>query len=306
MNLHTTNNRASLVGAVLTLLGSLPACAGAPPPGHAGGPEATTAPPSELRLPAAVESAPAASAASAAPTTEAPARERAGACPAGMADIPGGTFLMGHKDAGDQALPAHRVTLDGFCLDVTPVTVGAYARCSTCAAPSTFHDCNEAGKGKDDHPRNCVSWDAATAYCRSQDKALPTEAQWEYASSGGAEQRRWSLGGSNPTSSTACLDRASRQGVPEKGTCPVGAYVAGAFGLMDMVGNVWEWVADWYGPYRPGAQKNPPGPSSGELRSMRGGAWDIYPGSDMYTALRGSFPPDTRMGIVGFRCAKAR
>jgi formylglycine-generating enzyme required for sulfatase activity len=309
MNLRTMNNRTRTASGVLTLLGGLAACAGAPPPGQAGAPEAKSAPRDEARSAVTAESpaapaTPPALAATTASAAGAPAPERAGACPSGMVAIPGGAFMMGDKDGRDDELPVHRVTLDAFCLDVTLVTVGAYARCTTCPAPNRGRNHNEAGQGKDDHPRNGISWDAAMAYCKSQGKTLPTEAQWEYAARGGTEQRKWTLG-SEPTSSTACIDRMGRQGTQDKGTCPVGAYPAGAFGLMDMVGNVWEWTADWYGPYRPGAQKNPTGPSSGEMRSMRGGAWDQYSGAELRGALRGSYPPDTWMHHVGVRCAKA-
>jgi formylglycine-generating enzyme required for sulfatase activity len=216
-----------------------------------------------------------------------------------MVEVPGGTFMMGSKDGQDDELPVHRVTLDAFCLDLTPVTVEAYARCSTCTPIRT---CNLAGKGQDDHPQNCVGWSDAMGYCKSAGKTLPTEAQWEYAASGGAEQRKWSLG-SEPANGMVCVGR----GFPhDAGTCPVRAHPAGAFGLLDMAGNVWEWTADWYGRYPATPQKNPTGRPSGETRSMRGGSWESAFGYELRAALRGNFPPDTGSGIVGFRCAKAR
>jgi formylglycine-generating enzyme required for sulfatase activity len=298
--------RVSTAGALLALLGSLSACAAAPPPELARRLEATAIPPTELRAPVAAASAAApATAPLPAPTTastaEALAPSPAGACPAGMAEVPGGTFMMGSKDDED-ARPVHRVTLDGFCLDVTPVTVRDYAGCSTCGETGTLRACNHPGTGKDDHPQNCVTWTDATAYCKSQGKTLPTEAQWEYAAAGGAEQRTWSLG-SEPKSDTACVGRLSSK---EKGTCPVGAYAAGAFGLKDMVGNVWEWVADGYGPYPRTAQKNPTGPASSDARGLRGGAWDRPFGYELRTSLRGNDRPDARVPWAGFRCAKAR
>ena len=153
---------------------------------------------------------------------------RRGACPTGMAEIPGGTFMMGDDARRQRAPAAHRVTLDGFCLDVTLVTVGAYTRCSTCShsppsmpypmpavvwesyladmkKPGARGGCNHAGEGRGDHPQNCVTWDQAMTYCKSLGKTLPTEAQWEYAARGGAEQRKWSIGGSDPTIHTACI-----------------------------------------------------------------------------------------------------
>src|SRR6185312_4347885 len=130
--------------------------------------------------------------------------------------------------------------------------------------PDTGGFCNGRDQGKDLHPQNCVSWHDAMAYCTSVRKTLPTEAQWEYAARGGRAGRLYPWGELSPSSETACWNRQNRD---ELGTCEVGSFPSGAFGLLDMAGNVWEWTASWYQPYS--------GPRATWLvgRVVRGGAW---------------------------------
>jgi formylglycine-generating enzyme required for sulfatase activity/serine/threonine protein kinase len=222
-------------------------------------------------------------------------------CPADMAEIPGGTFQMGSSD-GSSEKPVHAVTLSPYCMDLTEVTVGAYAKCTSCRAPDTAQYCNKAGVGKDDHPQNCVAWDDAVAYCKSAGKRLPTEAEWEYAARGGSEGRKWPWGETPPTKATACFDRWSSK----EGTCKVGSYPSGAFGLKDMAGNVWEWVSDWYGGYPDTASKDYAGPSTGSRRVRRGGSWNDVDPSYLRGANRGDGAPGDRNNRRGARCARTR
>ena len=315
MDFHEMRTRARLVGGMLALV--LPARAGARPTG-----QAATA---TVQVAVALPEAPAA------PDAGAPAPARAGACPTGMAEIPGGTFVMGDDRPDTGTGPEHRVTLDSFCLDAKLVTLDEYTRCSTCShsppsmpypmpavvwesyladmkKPGARGGCNHAGEGRGDHPKNCVTWDQAMTYCKSLGKTLPTEAQWEYAARGGAEQRKWSIGGAVPTIHTACIgyEPVAGQDHEEKGTCPVGEYPAGAFGLFNMVGNVEQWTADWHGPYGPDPQKNPTGPSSGEVRTQRGVPADSYVTEWANSTARGAASPEWTDAHVGFRCAKAK
>ncbi|HEX4511864.1 MAG TPA: SUMF1/EgtB/PvdO family nonheme iron enzyme, partial [Burkholderiaceae bacterium] len=228
------------------------------------------------------------------------------ACPPGMAEIPGGTFAMGSSDGSANEKPVHDVELSPYCLDITEVTVGAYAHCTTCAAEKASKTCNGLGSGKDDHPQNCVSWHDAKAYCESVDKQLPTEAEWEFAARGGKKQLKWPWGNTKPKADSACWNREK----PPLGTCPVKSSPVEAFGLYDMAGNVWEWVGDWYdASYPAGAGKDPLGPASGWSRAVRGGSWANSTGGK---ALRGTHrsgrdtevPGDSQ--FAGFRCARAR
>jgi formylglycine-generating enzyme required for sulfatase activity len=87
-----------------------------------------------------------------------------------MATIPGGTFMMGSNDGSSDETPVHSVTLSEFCMDLTEVTVGAYANCvkgggTGCKALEASAGCNAAGGGKNGHPQNCVDWDDAKGYC---------------------------------------------------------------------------------------------------------------------------------------------
>jgi len=198
----------------------------------------------------------------------------------------------------------HPGALDGFCLDVTEVTAGAYARCSECRASGTGSFCNTVGQGKDDHPQNCVDWTAASTYCASVGKRLPTEQEWEYAARGGAEGRLYSWGKSAPSVQNACWNRWHI----EAGTCRVGSYPAGAFGLRDMTGNVWEWVEDWYGDYPSSGGKNYAGPSSSgsSYRVLRGGSWCSSGASNPRGSSRSRGTPGGSFGGLGFRCARTR
>lgn len=187
------------------------------------------------------------------------------ACPAGMATIPGGTFRMGSPEGeGDSdERPMHLVTLSPFCLDLTEVTVVAYGRCvsaGACTAPATSvakpgeRDdpwCNW-GRGRDDHPVNCVDWTQADTFCRWADKALPTEAQWEFAARR-PQGRRFPWSGREPVARLLRWDS-------EDGTTPVGRYPAGRTpeGVLDLAGNVAEWVADGFAPYAAAVVCDPP------------------------------------------------
>jgi formylglycine-generating enzyme required for sulfatase activity len=249
----------------------------------------------ELRAIEGVESAPPPPATAASP---APAR---GACPAGMVAIPSGTFSLGSTDA-ERERPVHSVLLHDYCLDETEVTVRAYAGCvraGTCRAPATDALCNAPGTGKDEHPQNCVAWTDASAYCHHAGKRLPTEAEWENAARGGVEKRAFPWGSTPPAAQSACWDRWARRA----GTCRVKSSPAGAYGLSDMAGNVWEWVADWYGPY-PGGSADWEGPATGSRRVFRGGAWDTEVPGFLRGAHRDENVPEVQNPNLGLRCAK--
>ncbi len=206
--------------------------------------------------------------------------------PEGMVLIPAGSFWMGcapaDKDCYEDEKPRHEVVLDAFYIDKTEVTVRQYRRCvpsGACTAPGSGGYVNSKKPGREDHPVNYTDWHQASAYCRWAKKRLPTEAEWEKAARG-TDDRIYPWGNQPPSCQYAVMRifRVGR-GCGRKSTWPVGSKPAGAspYGVLDMVGNVREWVADYYDrdyyQTESSTDRNPSGPSDGEDRVFRGGGW---------------------------------
>jgi formylglycine-generating enzyme required for sulfatase activity len=214
-------------------------------------------------------------------------------------------------DSFEDAAPEHVTYVDTYCLDRTEVTVASYQRCVEAGwceqtpAPSPAGSCN-AGAARAEHPMNCVAWAEALVFCSWRGMRLPTEAEWELAAAGRGSDLPW---GSDPPESRAVLGGGA-QGTQPAGSLPQGASKDGA---LDLVGNVAEWVADFYGPYSDGQAVNPVGPDTGPQRVVRGGAWrgtrvvrektDV--GWRFAAKVREGVAPDRRSDTVGFRCAKS-
>jgi formylglycine-generating enzyme required for sulfatase activity/serine/threonine protein kinase len=282
----------------------------------------------------------------AASTGSAPGSASAAApsCPLGMVAIPGGRYFMGADDGSASEKPAHKVALAPYCLGQYEVTTAEYKRCSDTgeckrAGSSNEWDGIEAhdreaydplcnirdpdGKGK--HPINCVDWQMATDYCRAQGGRLPTEAEWEFAARG-PDGRRYPWGDEEPSADrinacgAECVAWGKAHGVrltamyksndSWAATAPVGSFPKGQsrYGVYDVVGNVWEWVGDWYGPYgAAGATppENPSGPTEGTARVIRGGGFNNSDASCVRPSFRFRQAPATRNYATGFRCAKS-
>lgn len=170
---------------------------------------------------------------------------------------------------------------------------------------------------REEYPVVSVSWEDANAYCRWSGKRLPTEAEFEYATRAGTETKYW-WGNSDPGGRRVAniADETARRRYPNwtittgygdgyVRTAPVGLFDVNPFGLYDMIGNVWEWTADWYGEhyYQGSPPRNPQGPSSGEHRVLRGGSWGPGPGNAR-SAHRLRLTPSKRFDDIGFRCAQ--
>jgi formylglycine-generating enzyme required for sulfatase activity len=212
----------------------------------------------------------------------------------GMVWIPGGKFMMGSpKGVGESnEHPQHQVSIKGFFMDTTEVTQAEYTRVMS-ANPSYFQTCPDC-------PVDSVSWNNAHDYCKKVGKHLPTEAQWEYAArAGSASKYFWG--------DTMNNDYAWHYSNSENKTHPVAQKKPNAFGLYDMVGNVWEWCADWYASdyYNKKVSNNPRGPDSGQTHSTRGGGFGYNrEGYILRCAYRNTYVPEFRNVNIGFRCVR--
>jgi eukaryotic-like serine/threonine-protein kinase len=222
--------------------------------------------------------------------------------------IPRGTFQMGcvpgdSCDPDEQ--PRHPVTLSrDFWMGRTEVTVGAYKRFASATrrdmpSPPSFN----AGWRDEGHPMVNVTWEDAGSFCGWSGGRLPTEAEWEYAARGGRQ------GAIYPWGNTISHEQANYEGVQGNdqwvNTSPAGSFAANGFGLHDMAGNVWEWMADWYGEsYYAGLPSvDPKGPPSGTSRVVRGGS-GLTNARTLRASARPWLGPTERYNALGFRCVR--
>ena len=202
----------------------------------------------------------------------------------------------------------HPVRLSPFRITRYPVTNAQYRRFVEEAGktPPRHWDDGEIPHGKENHPVVYVSWNDAEAYCTWLTRRvaagtggtvrLPTEAQWEYAARK-TDSRLYPWGNDDPTDEHANFEKKVGD------TTPVDRYPDGATpeGVYDLAGNVWEWCADWYGPYPDHEMPpDPGGPESGSGRVLRGGSFN-YGAHNLPAAYRMYNPPENDLDNVGFR-----
>lgn len=227
-----------------------------------------------------------------------------------MVLIPAGEFVMGSPDGEglDNEQPEHKVWVDAFYLDKYEVTNARYEKFmeETGRARPKFWEQLDLTVHSE-LPVVGVSWDDAKAYCEWAEKRLPTEAEWEYAARG-TDRRRYPWGNAEPNAQLANYAKRWSHKFYDDRLEPVNSHEAGKspFGVYNMAGNVFEWVADWYEIkyYMRSPERNPPGPETGELKVMRGGSWN-FASEYLRTASRMKLKPLEREADIGIRCARS-
>ncbi|HSH05297.1 MAG TPA: bifunctional serine/threonine-protein kinase/formylglycine-generating enzyme family protein [Anaerolineae bacterium] len=238
--------------------------------------------------------------------------------------MPGGVFRLGNDDGDDDEQPSVLVRLDPYFIDATEVTNGQYAQCvddGACTPPinsgATYHRAYFGDPDFDNYPVIFVNWYDADTFCEWRGGRLPSEAEWERAASFDTfslKKFAYPWGDApNPTAMNSCdanCPSDNKQADVNDGhrdTAPVGSYANGRspLGNYDMLGNVLEWVSDWYDPdyYQTAPQINPLGPVDGQFKSVRGGSW-LTPPDNVGVTRRGSYDPTVHRANLGFRCAQ--
>ena len=244
-----------------------------------------------------------------------------------MQTIPAGEFVLGSKRIDDDPyglrtqfddteLPQNRVWLDAYAMDRDEVSLGEYLKFLQQRKQHppdelqkliwhviTVHSVSDQTLTR--WPALYITWLEAKDLCQAREKRLPTEAEWEKAARG-TDGRLFPWGEETPESRLAMFGQHHVHEIPILAAVDSHDDGRSPYGLHHMAGNVAEWVQDWFGfdyyAYMP--ERNPPGPTSGRYKSVRGGSWKSNP-IMLRTATRGGSPPDQRSATIGFRCARS-
>jgi sulfatase modifying factor 1 len=228
-----------------------------------------------------------------------------------LVKIPGGGFRMGNEAGDADEKPVREVTLSPFAMALTETTNAQYSAFAHATGARSPRDPGWGGELADyyrsanDGPVVNVSWDDARAYCEWAGLRLPTEAEWEYAARG-PDSLPYPWGTEEPD--VGGVYRANLEGAEDgfAKAAPVGTFPSGGspFAVQDLVGNLWEWVSDWYDAtaYRSGPVTDPDGPPNGTKKVLRGGSWSSR-APDSRPTNRYPNAAGTAKDNVGFRCA---
>lgn len=234
-----------------------------------------------------------------------------------MCLIPAGSFTMGSDDDLPNEAPAHKIYLDTYYIGKTEVTNAEYhqfwlenggfdSEHTPISYGGEFGNWPDIAKTKPNHPVIGISWHSAVAYATWRGMRLPTEAEWEKAARG-TNARRWPWGNTFTQRINGTTVHANTWKQPDTHLQPVGAYPTGVspYGMHDMAGNVWEWMADWYSEtfYHRSPDQNPKGPAIGSRRVVKGGSWLNGEMLARCSTRIGQYPT-IGTSFIGFRLAK--
>ena len=247
--------------------------------------------------------------------------------PSPQITIPEGWFLMGTNRRDDDPFglgtqyddteqPQRRIWLEAFAMDRDEVSLAEYL---AHLARARRHPPAELQQliwhvitvhALPDYvlaswPALYVSWEDAEAFCRAHEKRLPGEAEWEKAARG-PDAYRFPWGVTPPQPGLAVFGQHHVHEIPLVAAVNGGEEGRSPYGLQHMAGNAAEWVRDWFGLdyYAVMPERNPPGPSTGRYKGVRGGSWKSHPPM-LRTATRNGAAPDQRAATIGFRCARS-
>ncbi|MBF0436168.1 MAG: SUMF1/EgtB/PvdO family nonheme iron enzyme [Magnetococcales bacterium] len=215
-----------------------------------------------------------------------------------LASIPGGCFIMGNDKGEKNEKPAHEVCVDDFWMGIHEITQKQWRQ--------VMGWLPEQSIAADNLPVGNISWLDVERFVTMINKRsavqfrIPTEAQWEYACSGGGQSKPYC--GDGKVEELGWVEENAKN-QPH----PPGERTPNRFGLYDMTGNLWEWVADWYDReyYRDSPKQNPKGPTVGSSRTFRGGGW-LTQGEFARATIRQDMDPTRSYPLLGFRLAAPR
>ncbi|MCM1532413.1 MAG: formylglycine-generating enzyme family protein [Bacteroides sp.] len=231
-----------------------------------------------------------------------------------MVYVEGGSFMMGATEeqgaeVNEDEMPVRDINIGSYYIGKYEVTQSEWEAVMGTSLveqgeQSFYYEIwGMRGEGPD-YPMYYVSWEDAQEFCKKLSErtgkkyVLPTEAQWEYAARGGKNSKGYKFSGGDDIEEVAHY-----HGNGDGQNHPVGTKAGNELGIFDMSGNVWEWCADWYGPYSESETNNPSGPDEGEDRVVRGGSCFDYEAT-CRVARRNYDYPDNRFIIIGFRIAR--
>ncbi|SEH70212.1 iron(II)-dependent oxidoreductase [Rhizobium tibeticum] len=223
-----------------------------------------------------------------------------------LIEIPAGTFIFGRDDGPENERPRRELEGQAFAINRTEITNQQYGLFVKETGHRAAFYANHPILGLDDRPVVGVSWEDADAFCRHYGLVLPSEQQYERAARG-TKGSAFPWGEVPPgnaranSGADACCSGDARDGYPM--TAPAASFADGASkeGVLNLVGNVWEWTRDGYAPYEGGTAAR----SAGLYRVLRGGSWNSDP-NHLTTTYRLAYDPEFRFSANGgFRCVRS-